>query len=115
MDRSLVILVFALLVTSTVITTMAPIVIAAKHDNSNSNSKKSDSGSATSGSDNDKEHKTSDNPAISNTALSNSGTTPTSTPTTPVDNKKGEPIEGPIGICSIGIKSSCNGPEFNHP
>ena len=77
MDRSLVILVFALLVTSTVITTMAPIVIAAKHDNSNSNSKKSDSGSATSGSDNDKEHKTSDNPAISNTALSNSGTTPT--------------------------------------
>jgi hypothetical protein len=113
MDRSLVILVFALLVTSTVITIMAQIVIAAKHDNSNSNGKKSDSGSVTSGSDNGKEHKTSDNPTISNTALSNSGATSTSTPTTPVDDKKGEPI-GPIGICSIGIKSSCNGPEFNH-
>lgn len=114
MDCSLVILVFALLVTSTVITTMGPIWIAAKRDNTNSNNKKSDSGSVTSGSDNDKEHKTSDNPTISNTALSNSGTTSTSTPTTPVDNRKGEPIE-PIGICSIGIKSSCNGPEFNHP
>jgi cytoskeletal protein RodZ len=96
MERSLVILEFALLVIYAVITTMAQIVIAAKHDNSNSNSKKSDSGSATSGSDNGKEHKTSDNPTISNTALSNSGTTSTTTPTTPVDNKKGKPI-GPIG------------------
>jgi hypothetical protein len=53
-------------------------------------------------------------PTISNTALSNSGTTSTSTPTTPVDNKKEEPI-GPIDICSIGIKSACNGPAFDHP
>jgi hypothetical protein len=58
MDSSLVILVFALLVTSTVITTMAQIVIAAKHDNSNSKDKSNSSG-VTSGSDNDKEHKTS--------------------------------------------------------
>ena len=58
MDSSLVILVFALLVTSTIITTMAQIVIAAKHDNSNSKDKSNSSG-VTSGSDNDKEHKTS--------------------------------------------------------
>jgi hypothetical protein len=31
-------------------------------------------------------------------------------------NNKDQPIKGgPIGICSIGVKSPCNGPVFDHP
>jgi hypothetical protein len=37
-------------------------------------------------------------------------------PTTPIENNKEEPIKGePIGICSVGVKSACNGPAFDHP
>lgn len=63
--------------------------MAATHTNNNSNDKKSDIsgiGSINSSSDNDSE------------------------------NNKDQPIKGgPIGICSIGIKSPCNGPVFDHP
>ena len=32
------------------------------------------------------------------------------------ENNKDQPIKGgPIGISSIGVKSPCNGPVFDHP
>jgi len=58
------------------------------HINNNNNDKKSDIsgiGSSTSDSNNDRE------------------------------NNKDQPIKGePIGICSIGVKSACNGQAFDH-
>lgn len=58
------------------------------HTNNNNNDKKSDIsgiGSSTSGSNNDSE------------------------------NNKDQPIKGgSIGICSVGIKSACNGQAFDH-
>lgn len=33
-----------------------------------------------------------------------------------VENNERETIKGgPIGICSVGVKSACNGPAFDHP
>ncbi len=56
------------------------------------------------------------NSSTSNSTVSpNSGTTSTTTPTKPVEYN-GEAIKGgPIGICSVGVKSPCNGPAFDHP
>ena len=113
MDRSLVILVFALLVTSTVITTMAPIVIVAKHDNSNSNSKKSDSGSATSGAITTKSTRLR---IILQLAIQHCQIA------VQPDNlqhqwtiRKGSRSKDLSAYVRSGIDSSCNGPEFNHP
>lgn len=52
--------------------------------------------------------------AVSKQDHSNSSTSSSSSSS--VEKNEGESIkDGPIGICSIGIKSACNGPEFDHP
>ena len=141
MSHSLIILLSFLLVTSIVITT-SPNVLATKHHKTASNDEKSNSSgsSSTSDIDNDNDktnsHKnkaTSINPdhdhdsdndykalnssTPNSTVSPNSGTTSTTTtPTTPVENNKEESIKsGPIGICSIGVESPCNGSAFDHP
>ena len=46
----------------------------------------------------------------------NQSNSSTSSSSSSVENNEGESIKGgPIGICSIGVKSACNGPEFDHP
>ena len=53
--------------------------------------------------------------AYANTKQNQSNNTSSSSSSS-VENNEGESIKGgPIGICSIGVKSPCNGPEFDHP
>jgi len=52
--------------------------------------------------------------AVSKQNQSNSSTSSSSSSS--VEKNEGESIKGgAIGICSIGVKSACNGPEFDHP
>jgi len=54
--------------------------------------------------------------AYANTKQNQSNSSTSSSSSSSVKNNEGESIKGgPIGICSIGVKLPCNGPEFDHP
>jgi hypothetical protein len=54
--------------------------------------------------------------AYAATKQNQSNSSTSSSSSSSVENNDGESIKGgSIGICSVGVKSACNGPEFDHP
>ena len=115
MNPSVAILLSVLLATSIVVITNTHTVLAAKHHKNASNS---GPGNSTSGSNGDNDNSSSHKniPTSNSTVSPSSGTNSTTTPTIPIENNKEQAIkDGPIGICSVGVKSACNGPAFDYP